>query len=283
MYITIAQVPSYLWIVYYLPVLYRLKIEVVYQLLITVPLAIIIFRTSRTDLPPKYHFVSGFVGKPICSPPPHPPSCHTIVHLIICIVSRQLFVFLSAAGSIIMLYVLIAEMNEILQVIAMIFGLSNSFVAATISCWGSSLCTVVINAILASHGYASMAFTASYAGPFFSEYCIYSYCTVCTPSFHLNISCFSDFMIAMGVLPLYKAFTKEATLFLDTDLTELAYVFLMISLCSAIFWLLLFNFVNRRSVGVFNITIYSIYILYCVLCELKIIHSYSEDPIFDVK
>lgn len=99
-------------------------------------------------------------------------------HHIVIFVFRQLYVFLSAGGSIIMLYVLIAEMNEILKVVAMIFGLSNSFVAATISCWGSSLCTVVINAILASHGYASMAFTASYAGPFFSEYCTY-----CTPFF----------------------------------------------------------------------------------------------------
>lgn len=199
-------------------------------------------------------------------------------HHIVIFVFRQLYVFLSAGGSIIMLYVLIAEMNEILKVVAMIFGLSNSFVAATISCWGSSLCTVVINAILASHGYASMAFTASYAGPFFSEYCTY-----CTPFFYLNILCFLDFMIAMGVLPLYKAFTQERTLFLDNDLTELAYVFLMISLCSAILWLLLFNFVNRRSIGVFNIVIYSIYVLYCVLCELKIIHSYAKDPIYDVK
>lgn len=151
--------------------LYKLTYAVVYQLAFTVPLAIIIFKNSRNDLPPKYHFVSVFVDSPMD-------------HLVI-VVPRQLYVFLSAGGSIIMLYVLIAEMNEILKVVAMIFGLSNSFVAATISCWGSSVCTVVINAILASHGYASMAFTASYAGPFFSEFCGY-----CTPYFHLNISCF---------------------------------------------------------------------------------------------
>lgn len=121
----------------------------------------------------------------------------------------------------------------------------------------------------------------------------FSVSTNYTPSFDSQIptvnplicclSLSSDFMIAMGILPVYKILTaSRRTLFLDNNFTLLAYVFLMISLLSAICWLLLFNFVGRRSVGIYNIMIYAIYVLYCVLCEKQIIHSYAKDLTFDV-
>lgn len=196
--------------------------------------------------------------------------------------SQQYFVFIGATGSIIMLYVFTTEMNEILKVFGLIFGLSNSFIAATISCWGFSICTIVINVILAIHGYSAMAFTASYAGPFFSE-CQATTLVSYTFSIYIFLMSYTDFMLALGILPVYKILTNHSeTIFLDNNFTLLAFVFLMISLLSAIWWLLLFNFVGRRSVGLYNIMIYFIYILYCVLCEMQIIHSFAKDLAFDV-
>ncbi|XP_034475921.1 mitochondrial sodium/calcium exchanger protein-like [Drosophila innubila] len=204
--------------------LYKITPLIFYQLCITVPLAIIAFKNSRTDIPPSYHF--GFV-------------------------------ILGTLGCITVQYVCTTEMEEILQVCGMILGLSRDFISATISCWGASICTIVINVILAQHGYAAMAIAASYAGPFFS------------------------FIMAIGCLPLYRHI-------MNTYVTShcsyypVAYIFLMISLSSSLIWCLLFNFYGRRSVGIFNIMIYILYNIYCVLCEMEIIHSYAEETVIDI-
>ncbi|KAL7737869.1 hypothetical protein ACLKA6_006245 [Drosophila palustris] len=195
-----------------------------YQLCVTVPLAVLVFQNSRTDIPPPFHF--GFV-------------------------------ILSTVGCIAMLYVCTTEMEEILQVVGMIIGLSSDFLAATISCWGASICTIIINVILAQHGYAAMAIAASYAGPFFS------------------------FIMSIGGLPLYRHITQTyATSHSSYYLT--AYIFLVISLSSSLIWSLLFNFYGRRSVGIYNILIYILYIIYCVLCEKEIIHSYAIERVIEV-
>ncbi|KAH8394855.1 hypothetical protein KR222_008058, partial [Zaprionus bogoriensis] len=206
-------------------VFYQINPMFLYHLCFTVPLAGFIFKISRTDMPPPFHFA---------------------------------FVIISAIGSIMMLYVCTTETNEVLKVGGLILGLSNNFIAATISSWGSSVCTIVINVILAHHGYAAMAFTASYAGPFF------------------------NFIIAMGVLPIYGHFANISNFYSRGMFTLLSYVFLMISLIGTLIWLLLFNFYGRRSVGVYSILIYFLYVTYCVLCEKEIIHSYADDVVFDV-
>ncbi|XP_068147891.1 mitochondrial sodium/calcium exchanger protein-like [Drosophila tropicalis] len=103
-------------------------------LLITVPLAILAFIRSRTDVPPRFHIIYLFVG---------------------------------GFGSMFMIYQCTIEMTEAMKVVGMFLGLSEGFIAATISCWGTSLSTLVTNLTLASHGYSAMAFAACYGGPFF--------------------------------------------------------------------------------------------------------------------
>ncbi|XP_060654123.1 mitochondrial sodium/calcium exchanger protein-like [Drosophila nasuta] len=197
----------------------RFSLVMCFQLLITVPVALAVFKNSRTDLPPPYHF--GFV-------------------------------ILSYVGSILLLYICTNEMNEILNVVGLVFGLSAEFIASTISCWGSSMCTIVINCVLAQHGYGAMAIAASYAGPYFS------------------------FIMAMGFVPAYRhvlgTYSGSANGFY-----LVAYVFLIISLSSSLIWSLLFNFYGRRSVGIYNFIIYMLYIIYCALCEMELIHSYALD------
>lgn len=178
-----------------------------------------------------------------------------------------------------MQYVCTTEMEEILQVCGMILGLSSDFISASISCWGSSFCTIVTNVILAQHGYAAMAIAASYAGPFFSEFIR----LVIHDIVHLIASLFEylGFVMAVGCLPLYRHImsiyvTSHCSYYL------VAYIFLMISLSSSLIWCLLFNFYGRRSVGIFNILIYILYVIYCVLCELEIIHSYAVETVINV-
>ncbi|KAH8299376.1 hypothetical protein KR044_000731, partial [Drosophila immigrans] len=219
-------------------VFFRTTPFMVYEVCITIPIAIAVFLHSRTDIPPAYHFVNDQFDR---------LECDTNYSLL-----QQGFVILSYIGSILLLYICTIEMNEILQVIGLILGLSTEFIAATISCWGSSICTIVINVILAQHGYGAMAIAASYAGPFFS------------------------FIMAMGILPSYRHImgTYEGV---ATSYYLLAYVFLIISLTSSLIWSLLFNFYGRRSVGIYNIIIYMLYIVFCTLAEVEFIHSYAVD------
>ncbi|KAH8370766.1 hypothetical protein KR093_004904 [Drosophila rubida] len=218
--IQIVVTPMYVTVV----VFYRFAPLIYFQLLITVPVAVVVFLQTRTDMPPPYHFA---------------------------------FVIFSYVGSILILYICTNEINDILDVIGLVLGLSAQYIAATISCWGSSVCTIVINVILAQHGYAAMAIAASYAGPYFS------------------------FIMAMGFLPAYRHILGSYE-GMTNGYYMLAYIFLIISLASSLIWSLLFNFYGRRSVGVYNFTIYLMYFIFCTLCEAEFIHSYALDQVIKI-
>ncbi|KAH8399353.1 hypothetical protein KR215_008219, partial [Drosophila sulfurigaster] len=234
--IQIVITPLFVTGLFFFVVSMRFSLVMCFQLLITVPVAVAVFKNSRTDLPPPYHF--GFV-------------------------------ILSYVGSILLLYICTNEMNEILNVVGLVFGLSAEFIASTISCWGSSMCTIVINCVLAQHGYGAMAIAASYAGPYFSEY-------IKSSDFQCDQLIGLGFIMAMGFVPAYRHIlgTYDGS---ANGFYLVAYVFLIISLSSSLIWSLLFNFYGRRSVGIYNFIIYMLYIIYCALCEMELIHSYALD------
>ncbi|XP_046866191.1 mitochondrial sodium/calcium exchanger protein isoform X2 [Drosophila willistoni] len=161
------------------------------MVLITVPLALLAFFRSRTDVPPRFHVIYLFVG---------------------------------GFGSMFMIYHCTIEMTEAMKVVGMFLGLSEGFIAATISCWGTSLSTLVTNLTLAAHGYSAMAFAACYGGPFFS------------------------FIISTGLsMTLHSMQLREENME-KTSFGANAYVFLIGTLTSTLIWSLSYDFYGRRSI-----------------------------------
>ncbi|XP_030387606.1 mitochondrial sodium/calcium exchanger protein-like [Scaptodrosophila lebanonensis] len=194
-------------------------------LLVTIPVAIAVFLHSRTDIPPPYHFVFTLV----------------------CGVTSMLLIFVCAR-----------EISEIVVVIGMVVGLSESFITITVNSWGSSVGMLVTNMTLAHHGYERMAFASCYGGPFFML--IMSNGIIMTSQHLLG----HEFSVSNGLF------------------YENSYIFFMLSLVSTLIWAFSFDFVTRPSVGVFNFMLYLLFIIYAVLAEKEVIHSFTRDEHIDV-
>jgi len=56
-----------------------------------------------------------------------------------------------------------------------------------------------------------------------------------------------------------------------------AFIFLNLGLFSTLLWSTTLGFFARRSVGIFSIVFYCIYLLFAILIHRKVIHSFSVD------
>ncbi|XP_030388102.1 mitochondrial sodium/calcium exchanger protein-like [Scaptodrosophila lebanonensis] len=106
-----------------------------YSLCITVPLAIIVFWHSRTDLPPPYHF---------------------------------LFVILSGISSMITILVCATEIEVLSSIVGIVFNLTANYMAITFGSLANATSDMMANVALAMQGYEKMAYAAIFGGPFFS-------------------------------------------------------------------------------------------------------------------
>ncbi|KAM8713096.1 hypothetical protein ACLKA7_013417 [Drosophila subpalustris] len=105
-----------------------------WTLWVTVPLAILVFVQSRTDRPPSYHIF--FLTLTVCA---------SMLFLIICA----------------------TELEVLFCIIALVFHMTEDFVAACIRSMAGALADVIFNIHLTLHGYEKMAFAASLAAPIF--------------------------------------------------------------------------------------------------------------------
>ncbi|KRF79757.1 mitochondrial sodium/calcium exchanger protein [Drosophila virilis] len=105
-----------------------------WSLCVTVPLAVVAFIHTRTDMPPPYHI---------------------------------LFVILTASSSMLMIAICATELEVLCCIIGVVFHMSESFVASSIRSFSAAVTDMIMNLELAMQGYDRMAFAATLAGPFF--------------------------------------------------------------------------------------------------------------------
>ncbi|KAM4709569.1 mitochondrial sodium/calcium exchanger protein [Discoglossus pictus] len=104
-------------------------------LLISSPLAVIIFFTTTNMEPPKYHCVFSFLGFVVSA------------------------LWISAAAT---------EVVSLLRTFGVIFRLSNTVLGLTLLAWGNSIGDFVSDLTLARQGYPRMAFSACFGGIIFN-------------------------------------------------------------------------------------------------------------------
>ncbi|XP_044251937.2 mitochondrial sodium/calcium exchanger protein isoform X1 [Drosophila takahashii] len=102
---------------------------------LTVPLAIVIFWHSRTDVPPFYH---------------------------------HLFIILTFFSSMVTLWVTVTELEVLSEIVGIVFDLSETFMAVTFEAVSNATPDIIANSQLAMQGYGRMAFAAIIGGPVFA-------------------------------------------------------------------------------------------------------------------
>lgn len=60
---------------------------------------------------------------------------------------------------------------------------------------------------------------------------------------------------------------------------ETCYIFLLISVVCTLWWSLTLNFHARRSVGIFSLTIFVLFLIYAVAIETEFAHEFTQNLI----
>ncbi|XP_052843488.1 mitochondrial sodium/calcium exchanger protein isoform X1 [Drosophila gunungcola] len=102
---------------------------------LTIPLAIVIFLHSRTDVPPFYH---------------------------------QLYIVLTFFSSMVTIWITVTELEVLSEIVGIVFDLSETFMAVTFEAVSNATPDIIANSQLAMQGYGRMAFAAIIGGPVFA-------------------------------------------------------------------------------------------------------------------
>ncbi|EDW89386.1 mitochondrial sodium/calcium exchanger protein isoform X1 [Drosophila yakuba] len=168
---------------------------------------------------------------------------------------HSVFTVMNLTGSMFMIFICATEIDKVLEVIGHILKVEDDFMGATVKACTGSLGPLIANLAMALHGYPKMAYASAIGGPFFTI--VMSASTV------------------MHVKNLFGLPVSEANQNGNYGLN--AFVFLNIGLFSTLLWSTTLGFFARRSVGIFSIVFYCIYLLFAILIHRKVIHSFSMD------
>ncbi|XP_030387270.1 mitochondrial sodium/calcium exchanger protein-like isoform X2 [Scaptodrosophila lebanonensis] len=106
-----------------------------YSFIVTIPLALIVFFHSRTDVPPRYHIV---------------------------------FTIMNLTGSMFIIFICATEIDLVLEVVGNILDIPEDFMGVTVNAVAGALGDLVANSSMAMQGYEKMAYAAAIGGPFFT-------------------------------------------------------------------------------------------------------------------
>ncbi|XP_017066003.1 LOW QUALITY PROTEIN: mitochondrial sodium/calcium exchanger protein [Drosophila eugracilis] len=162
---------------------------------------------------------------------------------------------LNLSGSMIMIFVCATEIDKAMEVIGFIMGVDNDFMGATVKASTGYLGHIIANMSMALHGYPKMAYASAIGGPFFT--------LVLSTSLVLHIK-----------TRLFNNITPSNQF---GNYGENAFIFLNLGLFLTLLWSTTLGFFARRSVGIFGIVLYSIYLIFAMLIHWNIIHSFSND------
>ncbi|XP_002032966.2 mitochondrial sodium/calcium exchanger protein [Drosophila sechellia] len=202
---------------YYVPQ-FRMAI---WSLLVTMPLAIVVFVHSRTDIPPFYHSV---------------------------------YCALTISTVIIFCWICAWEMDALISIIGVVFDLAPSYMSITFNSVSAAAADFIAYRHLAKHGYGKMAFGAIIGGSVYS------------------------LVVNVGIeLVLQKKINSHGQVVLYGDDGVTIYIFLVITITTTLWWSLTFNFVARRSAGLFMWSLFVLFLVYTTAIELQWVHGFQDN------
>lgn len=126
---------------------------------------------------------------------------------------------------------------------------------ATVKAVADSIPDLIVNASMALLGYEKMAYAASIGS---------SFCAL---------------ILTTATVMAAKSLTgKTVTVNSMTGkYVENAYILIVIGICSTLLWTALLNYNARRSVELFSMAIYLLYLIFAILIRAGIIHQFTHD------
>ncbi|KAI8039898.1 hypothetical protein M5D96_007323 [Drosophila gunungcola] len=170
-------------------------------------------------------------------------------------INMMAFTVMNLTGSMFIIFICATEIDTLFEVISSLMAIDDDFMGATIKAFTGNLGTLFINAALAAHGYPRMAYASSIGGPLFTIIV-----TANTVNYVRNL---------VGSENMHRDQMEEYGNF--------AFVFLSMGLFSILLWSTTLGFFARRSVGLYSMGLYIIYIIFSMLVQRKVIHSFTPN------
>lgn len=182
--------------------------------------------------------------------------------------------------TLVLLKIFATEIEVLSCVIGLVSHMSEDFASSSIRAFCSAVSDSIFNVSLAIKGYGGMAFAAGLAGPFFSTFGMLNFVEIVNNSFSYSLK---GFTIGLGLYFLTnpkvgQLYSKQ---WLLGEQGDNSYFFFMLIALSTLLWILTFNFLARRSVAIFDLIMYIVYLIYACLVEWSVIHAFTFDPQFE--
>ncbi|XP_016957808.1 mitochondrial sodium/calcium exchanger protein isoform X1 [Drosophila biarmipes] len=168
---------------------------------------------------------------------------------------HSVFTVMNLTGSMLMIFICATEIDKVLEVMGHILEVEEDFMGATVKACTGSLGPLIANIAMALHGYPKMAYASAIGGPFFTV--VLSATTV------LHVRNLVGF--------------KVTNVSQQGNYGGNAFIFLNLGLFLTLLWSTTLGFFARRSVGIFCIVFYGVYLAFAILIHKKVIHSFSAD------
>ncbi|XP_022220252.2 mitochondrial sodium/calcium exchanger protein [Drosophila obscura] len=167
-----------------------------------------------------------------------------------------LYTIMNLTGSTFLIFVCASEIDKLLGVVGNILNIDEDFMGVTVNAITQALGDLVANTAMAYQGYEKMAYAAAIGGPFFNV------------------------LLATGAVMYAKLkIGMEVTIEEQTgQYGTNAYIFLNLGLFATLLWTSTLDFFARRSMGIFSMGLYVLFLIFSVLIHENIIHSFADDP-----
>ncbi|XP_064554241.1 putative sodium/calcium exchanger 7 isoform X2 [Drosophila montana] len=166
-----------------------------------------------------------------------------------------IYMLMNLTGSMFMTFQCATEISLIMNMISSIYDVPTDFMSATILPIAFALSQVVASVSLALQGYEKMAYAATIGGAYLNVI------------MNTGIAFFAKSIIGKNLTFECVSGTYGVT----------AYILLILGLATTLLWTLILNFNSRRSVGIFSMSIYGLFLIFAILIKSRIIHAYNKD------
>ncbi|XP_064549820.1 putative sodium/calcium exchanger 7 isoform X2 [Drosophila montana] len=166
-----------------------------------------------------------------------------------------LYTIMNLTGSMFLTFQCAAEISMIMDVCGHILQVPSNFMGATIKSISNSIADLVVNTSLALLGYEKMAYAATIG----SAFCALILTTT---------------SVIAGKIAIGKSVTAQS---MAGNYGENAYILMVMGILSTLLWTAVLNYNARRSVGLFSMAIYLLYLVFAVLIRAGYIHQFTYD------
>ncbi|XP_052843606.1 mitochondrial sodium/calcium exchanger protein [Drosophila gunungcola] len=169
--------------------------------------------------------------------------------------SLMAFCMLTIFTVIIFCWICAWEMDALISIIGIVFDLSPSFMSITFNTVSAAMADFISYEHLAQHGYGKMAFGAVVGGSVF------------------------NMVLNVGIeFVMQKKVDSHGQVILFGNEGETIYIFLVLTITTTMWWCLTFNFLARRSAGVFLWCIFILFFVYSTAIEFEWVHGFEDNP-----